>query len=169
MSDDEGALPGASADLPRNVAPGPALHPEVDFVADVGVAVDWKGIGALTLLKAGVTRDRRGQVRIPYRYADGTTVKAKVFARNGQTWWSRIGVESIPLGLERLAIGDARSSRTLIIAEGESDTLAIRDALAVDHDGQPIDVIGPPRRRGVARRLEAVRRRTRAGLRNRGR
>jgi hypothetical protein len=112
--------------------------------ATLRVAVDWKGIGAVTLLDAGVTRDRRGLVRVPYRYPDGTTAKTKVFARNGRTWWSPIGVDSIRLGLESLAVGDERENRTLIIAEGESDTLAIRDALALDHDGQPIDVIGLP-------------------------
>ena len=94
--------------------------------------------------RCGVTRDRRGFVRVPYRYPDATTAKTKVFESNGRTWWSPIGVDSIPLGLELLAHGEERGTRTLIVAEGESDTLAIRDALAVDHDGQPIDVIGLP-------------------------
>ena len=109
-----------------------------------GVAVGWKGIGAVTLLDAGVTRDRLGRVYVPYRYANGATAKSKVFASNCRTWWAPAGVDQIPLGLERLAHGEDRAARTLVVAEGESDTLAIRDTLAVDHDGQPVDVIGLP-------------------------
>ena len=109
-----------------------------------GVAVGWKGIGAVTLLAAGVTRDQLGRVHVPYRYADGLPAKSKVLHPGGRSWWAPIGVDQIPLGLEQLAHGRDRELRTLIIAEGESDTLAIRDALAVDHDGQPIDVIGLP-------------------------
>jgi hypothetical protein len=108
------------------------------------VAVDWKGVSAVTLWEAGVTRDRRGLVRVPYRLPDGRTAKSKVFAPNGGTWWSPIGVDQIPLGLDMLPPAEGRQLGTLIIAEGETDCLALREALAEDIDGYPIDVIGLP-------------------------
>lgn len=108
------------------------------------IAVDWKGIGAVTLFDAGVTRRPNGLVDVPYRYEDGTVAKTKVFSPTGRTWWRPVGVDQIPLGLEQLAEPAAREDRALIICEGESDTLAVRDALALDRDGTPFDVIGLP-------------------------
>src|SRR5690242_17088583 len=61
---------------------GPEGHQSCAVMGTVAatprVAVDWRGIGAVTLLDAGVTRDQRGVVRVPYRYPDGTTAKTKV-------------------------------------------------------------------------------------------
>lgn len=108
------------------------------------VAVDWKGISAVALWEAGVTRDRRGLVRVPYCGVDGKTLKAKVFAPNGRTWWSPVGVDQVPLGLEMIGLPGRREDRTLIIAEGEGDCFAVREALAEDIGGYPIDVIGLP-------------------------
>ena len=136
---DAGGDTGGTGVAPDGHAASAPSRPDL-----LSIAVDWKGIGAITLLDAGVSRDGRGLVRVPYRNPDAKTAKTKVFARNGRTWWSPIGVDSIPLGLETLAVGHGRGNRTLTRGRVKANTLAIRDALAVDHDGQPIDVIGLP-------------------------
>jgi hypothetical protein len=108
------------------------------------VAVDWKGLSAVVLSEAAVTRDRRGLVRVPYFGLDGLLVKSKVVAPNGNTWWDPVGVDQIPFGLEVLARPEGRERRALIIAEGETDCLSLRDAAAEDIDDYPIDVVGLP-------------------------
>jgi hypothetical protein len=109
--------------------------------------VDWKGLCAATMLEAGVTVVKhrgRDVVRVPYRDVRGAEVRTKIFAPNGHTWWSPVGVDQIPLGLETLpAPGEAARESALLLAEGESDALALRGELAELH-GRRVCVLGVP-------------------------
>ena len=84
----------------------------------------WKGIDAGVLAEAGVEH-RDGLVRVPYRSRAGEVVNWKCFA-GGRSWWERTGVEPLPLGLERLPCAP-QSGDVLLVAEGESDALALRE------------------------------------------
>jgi hypothetical protein len=107
------------------------------------IAVDWKGIAAVTLLDAGVTRSSSGVVRVPYRDSVGAESNAKLFALDGRSWWERRGLGVTPFGLELVAPTDQRAERQLWIAEGESDALCLREHYA-EWRGLPVDVIGLP-------------------------
>jgi putative DNA primase/helicase len=90
----------------------------------------WKGIARPVLDEAGVTI-ADGLVEVPYWTLAGEKHNAKVFRlapTEGQArcHWERSGLEQIPFGLETLAQG----ADACIIAEGESDALAIREAFA---------------------------------------
>ena len=80
-----------------------------------------KGLALAGLAKAGV-EERTGKygqslVAIPYRRADGTTIRTKCRTRKG-TFWDKDG-EGVPLyGLDVLA---ASTSGPVVIVEGESD------------------------------------------------
>jgi hypothetical protein len=105
-------------------------------------ATDWKGLSSRALAEAGVERDRRGFARIPYFTEAGGLYAQRVVKPNGDRYWEPgDGREVILFGLDHLAASfDDRSWRDLIIAEGESDTLALRDAMR----GLPVDVVGVP-------------------------
>jgi hypothetical protein len=109
----------------------------------VVIAVDWKGIDAVTLLDAGVTRSSSGVVRVPYRDSMGDESNAKLFAPDGRSWWERCGLGVLPFGLELIAPTADRGERQVWIAEGESDALALRQEYAAWR-GLPVDVIGLP-------------------------
>lgn len=90
----------------------------------------WKGIDRLVLDEAGVTIEG-GLVRVPYRDCSDELRYSKVFPlapREGgpRSWYEPRGVELLPFGLETLPLG----SRAVIMAEGESDALALREAYA---------------------------------------
>ena len=97
----------------------------------------WKGISFLVLDEAGVTIADDSLVRIPYRLPDGRTFRERFIAANGRTWWGP-GSQLIPLGLETLPSQEKASRSALFVAEGESDTLAIREAFAEPSAGNPI-------------------------------
>jgi hypothetical protein len=101
-------------------------------------ATGWKGIDPAILRDAGVT-ELDGRVRVPYRRTDGTEHNAKLFASSGRSWWEHAGRELIPFGLERLAPRAEARYRALLVAEGESDSLALRERF-----GQGADVLGVP-------------------------
>jgi hypothetical protein len=107
------------------------------------IAVDWKGLDAATLLEAGIERDVRGVVRVPYRYASGAEANAKLFAPNGRSCWERRGLGLMLFGLELLPPADARSSSSVMLLEGESDALAVRGAIT-EWRGQPVYALGVP-------------------------
>jgi hypothetical protein len=107
------------------------------------IAVGWKGIDALTLLDAGVTRSASGVVRVPYRDSEDSERNAKLFAPDGRSWWERRGLGVLPFGLEQVAPADQRGGRQVFVAEGESDALALRQEYAAWRE-LPVDVIGLP-------------------------
>lgn len=106
----------------------------------------WKGISHLVLDEAGVHCDEAGVVHVPYRNLDGSVHREHLFCEGGRSWWSP-GEGLIPLGLELLP-PPARATRcALIVAEGDSDTLALREAFAGTSGDHPLDgfyVIGLP-------------------------
>jgi hypothetical protein len=108
----------------------------------------WKGIEGIPVLQeAGVTIDGGGYVRVPYRWPSGDLHVTRVCAPDGRCWWSPAGRSVVPLGLESLCTGPAAHTRGLFIAEGESDTFALRAAYGGTTPGDPvtgIEVIGLP-------------------------
>ncbi|MDP9308187.1 MAG: hypothetical protein M3P15_07740 [Actinomycetota bacterium] len=108
----------------------------------------WRGISFLVLDDAGVTVDAEGNARIPYRLPDGREHNAKVICADGRTWYEKRDLDLIPLGLETLP--DAATdpaSVAILIAEGESDALALREAFAGTAGPHPIKtfcVLGLP-------------------------
>jgi hypothetical protein len=87
----------------------------------------WKGSCTSTLLDAGVYLDLDGRVRVPYRLVDGSTFREKIFTARGSYWGPGNGI--VPFGLEALAPREQRQGCSILIAEGESDALAIRGAI----------------------------------------
>lgn len=106
------------------------------------VPVDWKGLSSAVLLEAGVYRDERGQVRVPYRLPGGAVYNEKVIRRQ-RSWWATSGLPLIPFGLEGLAQPDRREGHGIVITEGESDALAIRGVVAEWRGGR-LDVLALP-------------------------
>jgi hypothetical protein len=94
-------------------------------------ATGWKGLGLDTLAAAGVELDR-GTVRVPYRDRDGGELYCKRLARDGRSWYEPAGISLVPYGLETLPPAGDRHPRycALLLCEGESDALAVRDVLA---------------------------------------
>jgi hypothetical protein len=95
---------------------------------------------------AGVTLDVRGTARIPYRNSDGTLFRERLLPARGRPWWGP-GEGLIPLGLEMLPPPPDAEKRALLIAEGESDVLALREAFAGVSFDNPIrgyHVLGVP-------------------------
>lgn len=107
----------------------------------------WKGVDWLVLDEAGVVTDARGNIFVPYRKPDGAVHNRKVFTPSGATFWETHGLELIPLGLERLVAGETAQRTAVLIAEGESDALALRESFAgttSDHWVRQISVLGLP-------------------------
>ena len=95
----------------------------------------------MILLEAGITRDEDGTVRVPYRLVDGPLFREKLFVGTRSFWGLGDGI--VPFGLETLAPREQRPESSLLIAEGESDALAIRSALC-EWRGRRLDVLGLP-------------------------
>jgi hypothetical protein len=87
------------------------------------VAVGWKALPTIVLAEAGVTRWPDRLVHVPYRTLAGEVHNVRVFAPSGRCWWQRSGLPLLPFGLEGLT--DPPHDRGLLIAEGESDALAL--------------------------------------------
>lgn len=108
----------------------------------------WKGIPGERLAEHGITVDERGTVRIPYRDEHGHHVRDRIFYPDGRCSWGR-GGDICPYGLETLPASHAvRARSVLFAAEGESDTLTLREhAAAIAYpDGTVLDcyAIGLP-------------------------
>jgi hypothetical protein len=100
----------------------------------------WRGLPAWLLEERGVTIDGEGLVHIPYRTLDGDLYAERVVAPSGRRWWRPgDGRPVIPFGLDRLEVPRFRRYRGLVVAEGESDALAISAAF-----GACLDVLGIP-------------------------
>lgn len=89
----------------------------------------WKGISFLVTQPAGLTINSAGVARLPYRLPDGSVFRERFFAPDGRAWWAA-GGGLVPFGLETLPPAAAAASCGLLIAEGESDALALREAFA---------------------------------------
>jgi hypothetical protein len=109
----------------------------------------WKGIDLLVLQDAGVVVEEDGLVRIPYRYRDGSVHRWRFVSSSGRRWWGP-GEGLIPFGLETLPSPGLAKESTLLIAEGESDTLALQEAFADWH------VIGLPGARSWRREWRLI-------------
>jgi hypothetical protein len=111
----------------------------------------WKGIEAVPVLIDAGINEEHGLVRIPYRLRDGTEHNAKLFplkprTRGPRSWWERTGRELVAFGLETLPDPE-EASDALLIAEGESDALALRYAFAGVTGDNPVrdyHVLGLP-------------------------
>jgi hypothetical protein len=104
------------------------------------VAWGWKSIDGLVLEEAGVVMGERRSVLVPYRNLDGSLHNSRVFLPNGRCYWRTSNLELLPFGLEQL-IGASPRTTAIVLAEGESDCLAIREAFA-----QVVDPDWPVRR-----------------------
>jgi hypothetical protein len=71
-------------------------------------------------------------VRIPYRRPDGSEWNARIVTATNRRWWERAFADCqgdpIPFGVERLPSAAVAACSVLLIAEGESDALALRHA-----------------------------------------
>ena len=105
------------------------------------IAVDWKNLPALLLLEAGVWRDPHGLVHVPYRREDGSVFREKMFTCRKSYWGPGEGI--ISFGLDALASLGERHGRSIVIAEGEPDGLALRGAIC-GWRGARLDVLGVP-------------------------
>ncbi len=94
-------------------------------------ASGWKGLALDVLAAAGVELDR-GTVCVPYRDRDGRELYRKRFGRNGRSWYEPAGIELVPFGLETLPAAGSVHPRycALLLCEGESDALCVRDVLS---------------------------------------
>lgn len=101
------------------------------------VAVGWKGLPTFVLAEAEITRSPDDLIHIPYRTLAGEVHNVRVFAPSGRCWWQQSGLPLLPFGLETLT--DAPHDRGLLIAEGESDALALRRHFQIGYD-----VLGVP-------------------------
>ncbi len=100
--------------------------------------MNWKGLKPETLERAGVVLSD-GNVIVPYYDPAGEEINAKIFGNgNGsRCWWRDAGKGIAVYGLETLA-----GRKTLWLAEGESDTLALREVQAELE--LPVDILGLP-------------------------
>ena len=97
----------------------------------------WKGISYLVLDEAGVYCDAAGVVHVPYRNLDGSVHREHLFAADGRTWWTP-GDGLVPLGIELLPGPETARRSVLIISEGDSDALSIREAFAATTSSNPM-------------------------------
>jgi hypothetical protein len=105
---------------------------------------DFRNIDSVTLAEAGVVV-RGHTVVVPCRRSDGSAFRERWW-RKGQGWrWDgQTGKGMTLVGLETLPPLAERVNAVLVIAEGESDMLAIREAFAVDRDGACVVVLAVP-------------------------
>jgi DNA primase len=108
--------------------------------------VSWKGLLPRTISDADFVYDLKREVLcIPYKKPDGSVFRWRE-RDNSKGWWSK-GEALVPYGLETLCNGRDAARSCLCVCEGESDTLALREALrGMVDDGwqQWIYVIGCP-------------------------
>jgi len=88
----------------------------------------WKGLLWSVLEDAGVMFTDTGLTVIPYRGRDGAVHNRRIVAPSGRCWWETSGLGLIPMGLETIPANT--TDWALLICEGESDTLACREAFA---------------------------------------
>ena len=89
----------------------------------------WKGIRHLVLVEAGVHCDAAGSFMCPIETWTALFTGSICSLQSGRTWWTP-GDGLVPLGLELLPGPDPARRSALIISEGDSDALAIREAFA---------------------------------------
>lgn len=99
------------------------------------VAVGWKGLPTFVLNEARVARDAKGLIYVPYFRANGKPHNIKVISES-RSWWATAEKRLYPFGLESLT--DPPHDRALMLAEGESDALALRS----EFEALGFDVLG---------------------------
>lgn len=101
----------------------------------------WKGIAPDVLAEAGVDLDG-SLVTVPYRDRDGTELYSKCFRSDGRSFYRPAGISLVPYGLETLPAEGSRFPRfcALLLCEGESDALAVRDVLRYRDDARAVQV-----------------------------
>jgi hypothetical protein len=105
--------------------------------------LEWKGIGTVELWESGA-HPVDGRVLLPYRNRDGSVHNHRVIAASGRQWWARSGLPLIAFGLERLPAHSVdHRSMELLVCEGETDTMAVRYALA-ERNERRVFAIGVP-------------------------
>jgi hypothetical protein len=99
----------------------------------------WKGLAPDVLAEAGVELDR-GSIRVPYRDRGGRELYCKRFGREHRSWYEPTGISLVPFGLETLPAEGSRFPRycALLLCEGESDALAVRDVLRHREDARAV-------------------------------
>jgi hypothetical protein len=102
----------------------------------------WKGIAGDVLAEAGVELDG-SLVTVPYRDRAGRELYAKCFTLAGRSFYRPAGVELQPFGLETLPRDGSRHPRfaALLLCEGESDALAVRDVLRYRQDERAVEYL----------------------------
>ena len=108
------------------------------------LAVGYKGLSPVVLAEANVT-EAHEVVRVPYCDRDGREVYAKLVPKDTarHPWVEPRGISVIPFGLERLPHPEFDEWFALVLAEGESDALAVRGSVAV-RDDRSVRVLGLP-------------------------
>jgi hypothetical protein len=110
------------------------------------VVSGWKGIAESVLAEAGIVVSSDGLASIPYRDSGGALLRMR-YRTPERSWWGP-GEETYPFGLERLPHPGSRypSYCALIVAEGESDSLAAREHFDLYDDEQAVEyfVLGMP-------------------------
>ena len=103
-----------------------------------------KGLSPVLLAEANVT-EAHGVARLPSYDLDGREVYAKLVPKDTarHPWVEPRGISVIPFGLERLPQPEFDEWFALVLAEGESDALAVRGSVAVRAD-RSVRVLGLP-------------------------
>lgn len=98
----------------------------------MSVPAGWKGISRDVLAEAGVRLEPRGIVSVPYRDRHGRELYRKCFPPDGRSFYRPAGIELMPFGAETLPPAGRVWPRycALLLTEGESDALCVRDVLA---------------------------------------
>ena len=100
----------------------------------------WKGLREDTLERAGILTEGN-QASIPYRTPTGEVFRWRY--RGPKDYWGP-GNGTIPYGLETLPNALRASRSGLVICEGETDTLALREALSASPSRLGLYVLGCP-------------------------
>lgn len=146
--------PGSRARSPGRLAAGDDDSPprprvavcradaRLAFRARLVTARGWKRLSVDVLDEAGVELDR-GLVTVPYRDRAGRELYRKCFRRDGRAFYRPAGTELVPFGLETLpAPGDCHPRYcALLVCEGESDALCVRDVLRLHDDDRAVEYL----------------------------
>ncbi len=102
----------------------------------------WKRLSLATLAAAGVRLDR-GLVTVPYRDTSGVELYRKCVRSDGRSFYRPAGIGLRPYGLETLPpAGSCRPTyAALLVCEGESDALAVRDVLGCRDDARAVEYL----------------------------
>lgn len=96
----------------------------------------WKGLDNQLLHDAGFVYGDGRTATFPVRNPDGSTSRLRIITADGKRIWDgQIGKTILPIGLETLPPVDEAERWIVILCEGESDMIALREAFAERWDG----------------------------------